>query len=195
MKRSRQTSPLLPRILSIASNPAITEHWSTTGGSSLSYAARALWHTRASARLTPSRHLGHPAFGSADGKAVMGDRWASRLLEWRAGVGRVVTAEISAARYSVRADQHEALAWAEVSLAVGAGSRSGVSQLWRRLVRLRSGMRTCGAGGMGIRGQMSRYRNAACERSDRWAAGAEKGRERPGIGWGRWIWRLRCLRV
>jgi hypothetical protein len=139
-----------------------SEHWSTTGGSSLSYAARAIWHTRASARLTPSRHHLNrpPAFGSADGKAVMGDRWASRLLEWRAGVGRVVTAEISAARYSVRADQHEALAWAEVSLAVGAGSRSGVSQLWRRLVRLRSGMRTCGAGGMGIRGQMSPYRNA-----------------------------------
>jgi hypothetical protein len=44
----------------------------------------------------------------------MGDGWAQELLAWRAGVGRVVSAEISAGRYFIRADRHEAIAHAEV---------------------------------------------------------------------------------
>jgi hypothetical protein len=44
----------------------------------------------------------------------MGDRgWAQRLLAWRAGVGALLTAEISAARYFIRGG-HEVIAWAEV---------------------------------------------------------------------------------
>jgi hypothetical protein len=45
----------------------------------------------------------------------VGERcWARRLLEWRAGSGPLVMAEISAARYFVRGDRHEVLAWCEV---------------------------------------------------------------------------------
>ena len=45
----------------------------------------------------------------------MGDRgWAGRLLAWRAGPGRLLEAEVSRARYFVRAEPHEVLVWAEV---------------------------------------------------------------------------------
>jgi hypothetical protein len=44
----------------------------------------------------------------------MGDRgWACVLLSW-GWSGSVLTAEISAARYFVRGDRHEVLAWAEL---------------------------------------------------------------------------------
>jgi hypothetical protein len=44
----------------------------------------------------------------------MAEGWARELLAWRAGAGRLLTAEISAARYFVRGDRHEVLAWAEL---------------------------------------------------------------------------------
>jgi hypothetical protein len=39
--------------------------------------------------------------------------WAQRLLEWRWS-GSLLSAEISCARYFIRCDWHEALAWGEV---------------------------------------------------------------------------------
>jgi hypothetical protein len=38
--------------------------------------------------------------------------WAGRLLSWR-WTGSLLMAEISAARYFIRGDPHEAIAWAE----------------------------------------------------------------------------------
>jgi hypothetical protein len=44
----------------------------------------------------------------------MGERgWARVLLSWR-WAGSLLTAEISAARYFIRCDRHEAVAWAEL---------------------------------------------------------------------------------
>jgi hypothetical protein len=40
--------------------------------------------------------------------------WAGRLLEWRACGPQLLEAEISVARYFVRGDRHEVIAWAEV---------------------------------------------------------------------------------
>jgi hypothetical protein len=45
--------------------------------------------------------------------AINGRGWAGALLSWR-WAGSLLTAEISAAKYFIRCDRHEALAWGEL---------------------------------------------------------------------------------